>query len=121
MNIKTINLEEKFETFSEHWDPKIVGRLNGQLVKIARFKGEFVSHQHENEDEMFFVVEGQLLMEMEDRTLTINPGEFVIVPKGTVHKPIAKEEVKVMLFEPESTVNTGAIRGERTRTELEEI
>ncbi len=121
MEISTVNLESKFAQFHDFWNPRIVGELNGQHVKVARLKGEFVMHQHENEDEMFLVIEGHLQMEMEDKTLDIHPGEFVIIPKGTLHKPIALNEVKVMLFEPKTTLNTGDTENEFTQTELDEI
>lgn len=119
--MKSVNLAAKFNLFSEHWSPKIVGELNGQQVKLARLKGEFVRHQHEDEDELFFVVEGQLLMEYDDHTETINPGEFIIVPRGVYHKPIAKEEVKVMLFEPASTLNTGDAESSLAMKDLESL
>lgn len=121
MKIKKVNLQSKFETFQEYWNPKIVGKLNGQHVKIAKLKDEFVMHKHENEDEMFLVIEGKLLMELEHETLEINAGEFVIIPKQTLHKPIAVGEVKVLLFEPESTLNTGNLENELTVKKLDEI
>lgn len=105
--IKTINVLEKLSLFSEYWSPKIVGELNGQQVKLAKLKGEFVWHKHNNEDELFFVINGILTIEFRDKTVDINPGEFIIVPRGVEHKPVAKEEVSVMLFEPASTLNTG--------------
>ena len=105
--IKTINVLEKLSLFSEHWSPKIVGELNGQQVKLAKLKGEFVWHKHDNEDELFFVINGILTIEFRDKTVDIYPGEFIIVPRGVEHKPVAKEEVSVMLFEPASTLNTG--------------
>lgn len=119
--IKKVNLNEKFDLFSEHWSPKIIGELNGQYVKAAKLKGEFVMHQHEKEDEMFLVMEGKLLMELEDQTLELLPGEFVIIPRGTNHKPIATEEVKVLLFEPAATLNTGDVDNELTVKKLDRI
>jgi len=108
MKIKVVNLKNKFDSFSDYWNPKIVGELNDHFVKVVKLKNEFVFHKHENEDEMFYVIEGKLLMALdENQTLEINAGEFVIIPKGTNHKPIAVEEVKVMLFEPKTTLNTG--------------
>lgn len=107
MDIRIVNLEEKFSGFQDFWNPRIVGELNNQQVKIARLKGEFIVHHHENEDEMFLVIEGKLLMELEDKTLELNPGEFVIIPRGIQHKPKCVGEVKVLLFEPASTLNTG--------------
>lgn len=116
-----INVLEKFELFNEHWSPKIIGELNGQQVKLAKLKGEFFFHQHENEDELFFVVKGKLKMEFRDKTVGINEGEIIIVPRGVEHKPVADEEVWVMLFEPASTLNTGNVVNEKTKTQLETI
>ncbi len=121
MDIQKVNLQEKFNTFSEYWNPKIVGELNHQFVKIAKFKNEFIMHQHEHEDELFLVVQGTLFMELDDKTLKINPGEFVIIPKGTNHKPYAKEEVHVVLFEPQTTLNTGNVENDLTRKDLDAI
>ena len=114
MNIRTVNLADKFDLFNDHWNPRIVGELNGQQVKLAKLKGEFVWHSHENEDEMFFVVRGELTMKLRDGDVTISAGEFLIVPRGTEHCPVASEEVELMLFEPASTINTGNERNERT-------
>ena len=116
-----INLREKFSLFNEYWNPKIIGELNGQQVKLAKFKGEFVFHQHENEDELFMVIKGKFRMEYRDKTVDINEGEIVIVPRGVEHKPVADEEVWVMLFEPASTLNTGNVVNEKTKTQLENI
>lgn len=121
MKIETVNLNQKLDTFQEYWNPKIIGELNGQFVKVAKLKGEFVMHQHENEDELFLVLKGRLLMEMPDRTLEINEGEFVIIPRGTPHKPIAPNEVKILLFEPEATLNTGNLNNEMTQKRLDRI
>lgn len=121
MAITKINLSEKFSTFSEHWSPKIVGSLNRQLVKIAKVKGDFVKHQHEQEDELFLVIEGTLYIELADQTLEIHAGEFVIIPRGVEHRPYAPEEVKIMLFEPETTLNTGDIVNELTVSDLPSI
>jgi len=121
MQIKKVNLAEKFDSFSEYWKPKIVGELNGQHIKIAKFKGEFVLHNHENEDEMFLVIEGKMLLELEQEKIEVNPGEFIIIPKGVNHKPIALEEVKVLLFEPKSTINTGNTINELTIKNLDTI
>jgi len=112
--MKTINLSQKFELFHEHWHPRIVGELNDSYVKLARLKGEFVWHQHENEDELFLVVKGKLQIKLRDRDLWIGEGEFVIIPKGVEHCPVAEEEVQVLLLEPKSTVNTGDVQNERT-------
>ena len=105
--MEKVNLSQKFELFTEHWSPKIVGELNGQHVKLVRLLGEFVWHKHEHEDELFFVTKGILQMEFRDKTVTINENEFLIVPRGVEHRPVAPEEVWVMLFEPASTLNTG--------------
>lgn len=121
MDIKVVNLQEKFNSFSEYWNPKIVGQLNGQLVKVAKFKDEFILHKQDKEDELFFVIEGKLLMETDDKTFEINAGEFIIIPKGINHKPMAVGEVKVLLFEPKSTLNTGNVEGEFTVKNLDNI
>ena len=116
-----INIKEKFSLFAEHWSPKIVGELNGQQVKLAKLKGEFVWHQHENEDELFMVVKGSLTIEFRDKAVAINENEFIIVPKNVAHKPVAKEEVWVLLFEPATTVSTGNANGKFTKENLERI
>lgn len=116
-----VNLQQKFALFTEHWTPKIVGELNGQQVKLAKLKGEFVWHKHDHEDELFFVVSGILKMELRDQTILIHPNEFLIVPKGVEHRPVADEEVLVMLFEPASTLNTGDTEGELTQRRLETL
>jgi mannose-6-phosphate isomerase-like protein (cupin superfamily) len=116
-----VNLEEKLAMFSDHWSPKIVGELNGQHVKLAKFKGEFVWHSHENEDEMFFVVKGSFRMEFRDRSIVVNETEFLIVPKGVEHRPVADEEVSVMLFEPAETLNTGNAETDLTKPLLERL
>jgi len=113
-----INVAEKFSLFSEHWSPKIAGELNGQMVKLVKFKGPFVWHHHENEDELFYVVKGSFDMHLRDKVVTIKEGEFIIIPRGVEHKPVAKEEVEIMLFEPASTLNTGNIENELTRKNL---
>lgn len=119
--MEKINLASKLSLFSEHWSPKIVGELNGQLVKLVKFKGPFVWHHHDNEDELFYVVKGNFDMEFQDKTVTINEGEFIIVPKRIEHRPNAREECEVMLFEPASTLNTGNIENERTLRKLQQI
>ena len=116
-----VNLEEKLAKFSDHWSPKIVGELNGQHVKLAKFKGEFVWHSHENEDEMFFVVKGSFVMEFRDRSVVVGENEFLIVPKSVEHRPVADEEVSVMLFEPAETLNTGNAASDLTKQVLERI
>jgi mannose-6-phosphate isomerase-like protein (cupin superfamily) len=119
--MEKINIQHKFSLFSEYWSPKIIGELNGQYVKLAKFKGEFVWHKHDNEDELFMVIKGNLIIEFRDRTETIVEHELIIVPRGVEHKPVAKEEVWVLLFEPSSTLNTGNISGELTKTMLDRI
>jgi mannose-6-phosphate isomerase-like protein (cupin superfamily) len=119
--VDKIKLLEKFELFSDYWSPKIIGALNGQQVKLAKFKGEFIFHQHENEDELFMVVKGKFKMEFRDKTVEVNEGEIIIVPRGVEHKPVADEEVWAMLFEPASTLNTGNIINEKTKTQLDTI
>lgn len=119
--MEKVNIQQKFDLFSDHWNPRIVGELNGQQVKLVKLQGEFVWHQHEEEDELFFVVKGCLTMAFRDKTIEINENEFLIVPKGVEHKPMAEEEVLVMLFEPSSTLNTGDKEGKLTRTNLETI
>lgn len=109
-----VNLAVKLAMFSDHWQPRVVGELNGQQVKVARLKGEFVWHHHENEDELFLVLKGRLLIRFRDRDIELEPGEFLIVPRGVEHLPVARDEVEVMLFEPASTLNTGNVRSERT-------
>ena len=116
-----INLLDKFSLLKEHWSPKIIGELNGQQVKLAKLKGEFFFHKHDNEDELFMVIKGKFRMEYRDRTVEVNEGEILIVPKGVEHKPVAEDEVWVMLFEPASTINTGNIVNEKTKTHLETI
>ena len=116
-----VNLKEKFALFSTHWDPKIVGELNGQQVKLVKFQGPFVWHRHENEDELFLVIEGEFVMEFRDRTVPVREGEFLIVPRGTEHRPVAEREVHVLLFEPTSTVNTGNAGGPRTVAHPEKL
>lgn len=109
-----INLTEKFGRFSAHWSPKIVAALNGQHVKLVKFRGEFIWHRHENEDELFLVVRGSFRLEFRDRAVELREGEFIVVPRGVEHRPVAAEEVSVLLFEPAATVNTGSNPGEKT-------
>ena len=117
--MKKVNITNKLSLFSDHWSPKIVGELNGQHVKLAKLKGEFVWHKHDEEDELFFVIKGKLKIEFRDKTIELYENEFLIVPKGTEHKPVAEEEVSVMLFEPASTLNTGNTQNEFTKTNLD--
>ncbi len=122
MKIEKINIAEKLALITDYWNPKVAGKLNGQLVKLVKFKGQFVWHQHENEDEMFLVIKGSFKMELRDKTLHIGENEFVIIPKGTEHRPVAETEVHIMLFEPESTLNTGSVKeSDLTRHNLEKI
>ena len=114
MNPEKLNLTEKFAAFSEHWVPKIVAELNGQHVKLSKFMGEFVWHHHEHEDEMFLVHKGSFRMEFRDRTVTLTAGDCIVVPRGVEHRPVADEEVHVVLFEPAGTLNTGNVVGEKT-------
>ena len=116
-----VNLADKFARFSEQWSPKVVGELNGQMVKLVRFRGEFVWHKHDAEDELFLVVRGRFRMELRDRHVWLEEGEFLIVPRGVEHRPVADEEALVLLFEPASTLNTGDVRNERTVADLERI
>lgn len=119
--MEKVNLEQKLSLFSEHWSPKIVGELNGQHVKLAKLKGEFIWHKHDHEDELFFVIKGNFKMEYRDRTVVVNENEFLIVPRGVEHRPVADEEVSIMLFEPASTLNTGDAKSELTKPDLDRI
>lgn len=112
--MQVINIAQKLNLFNEHWSPRIVGELNDSHIKLAKLHGEFVWHQHENEDEMFLIVKGKLLIKLREQDLWLNEGEFVIIPKGVEHCPVAEEEVHVMLLEPKSTLNTGDQQNERT-------
>jgi len=119
--MEKVNLLEKFELFSEYWSPKIVGELNGQAVKLVKFKGPFVWHHHEHEDELFYVVKGSFVMELQDKKIELHEGDFLVVPRGVEHRPNAEEEVWVMLFEPAATLNTGNTENEFTKKELDII
>jgi mannose-6-phosphate isomerase-like protein (cupin superfamily) len=120
--VTKVNMSEKLAQFSEQWKPKIVGELNGQQVKLVRFLGEFVWHHHDHEDELFMVVKGRFRMDFRDRSEWIEEGEFVIVPKGIEHRPVAETEASVLLFEPATTLNTGNVTDARlTLTELERL
>ncbi len=116
-----INIGEKLSKIADHWDPHIVGALNGQHVKLAKIEGEFIWHQHDQEDEMFLVLDGEFQMHFRDRIVDLKEGEFLIVPKGVEHRPVALREAAIMLFEPASTVNTGTVEHELTRRDLKEI
>src|ERR1700731_2785305 len=121
VNMKKVNLQEKFAKFADRWQPKIVGELNGQQVKLVKFLGPFVWHHHDNEDELFLVVKGRFRMEFRDRHVWLEAGEFLIVPRGVEHRPVADEEAHVLLFEPASTLNTGNGQNERPVAQLDRI
>jgi mannose-6-phosphate isomerase-like protein (cupin superfamily) len=115
--MEKVNLANKFDLFQEYWSPKIAGELNNSYLKLAKLKGEFVWHHHEAEDELFLVVQGRLVIKLRDRDISLDEGEFVIIPRGVEHCPVAEEEVHVLLLEPKSTVNTGNVQSERTAGE----
>jgi mannose-6-phosphate isomerase-like protein (cupin superfamily) len=119
--MEKVNLAEKLSAFQEHWQPKIVGEVNDCHVKLVKFQGEFLWHSHEGEDELFLVVKGRFRMRLRERELEVREGEFVIVPRGVEHMPVADEEASVLLFEPKSTLNTGNVVNERTVAEPERI
>jgi mannose-6-phosphate isomerase-like protein (cupin superfamily) len=121
MSIQKVNIAEKLNLFNDYFNPRIVGELNGQHVKLVKFKGEFVWHHHDEEDEMFLVLDGSFRMELKDQTINLEKGDFIIIPKGTEHRPVAIEEVHVMLFEPAGTLNTGDKLTGLTRKELQTI
>lgn len=112
--MEKINLREKFDLIKNTWKPAIAGELNGQHVKLAKIKGEFIFHKHEQEDEFFLVIKGKMKMEFENNSVFVNEGEFIIIPRGTLHKPVSEEETHLLLFEPASTINTGDIENEMT-------
>jgi mannose-6-phosphate isomerase-like protein (cupin superfamily) len=114
-----VNLAEKFALIDEHWRPKVVGELNGQEVKLVKLQGEFPWHHHEREDEMFLAVKGSFRIEFRDKTVELAEGEFVIVPRGVEHRPVAEEEVEVLLFEPKNVLNTGNIEDEKFTAPLD--
>jgi mannose-6-phosphate isomerase-like protein (cupin superfamily) len=119
--VEKVNLKEKLALFAGQWQPKVVGELNGQFVKLVKFTGEFLWHHHDHEDELFLVVKGRFRMEFRDRHVWLEEGEFLIVPRGVEHRPVADEEAHVLLFEPASTLNTGNVRNERTVAQLDRI
>ena len=116
-----ISLDEKFAAFSDHWNPRIVAELNGQQVKLVKFQGAFVWHHHEHEDEMFLVHRGRFRMELRDRVVELSAGDMIVIPRGIEHRPVADEEVEVILFEPAGTLNTGNVESERTVREPSRI
>ncbi len=119
--IEKVNLAEKFSRFHEQWSPKVVGELNDAHVKLAKLQGEFVWHQHAAEDELFLVVKGRLLIKLRDGEIRLDQGEFVVIPRGVEHLPVADDEVQVLFVEPKSTLNTGNVRDERTVEQLERL
>ena len=119
--MEKVNLAEKFAQIEEYWKPYIAAELNGQMVKLDKLKGEFVWHHHEHEDELFLVVKGSFRMELRDRSIWIEEGEFLVVPRGGEHRPVAEEEAWIVLFEPATTLNTGNVRNERTLDQLERV
>lgn len=112
--MEKVNLTEKLSFFTEHWSPKIVGELNDSYIKLAKLQGEFVWHHHDAEDELFFVIKGKLLIKFRDKEVWLNEGEFLVIPQGIEHLPVAEQEVHVMLIEPKTTLNTGNVVNERT-------
>ncbi|MGA2628056.1 MAG: cupin domain-containing protein [Candidatus Bathyarchaeia archaeon] len=120
-NVEKVNLAQKFTLFNEYWVPYIVGELNDSYVKVDKLKGEFVWHKHESEDELFLVKKGKLLIRFREKDVWLDEGEFIIIPKGVEHKPVAEEEVHVVLIEPKSTLNTGDVRNEKTVSQLKRI
>ena len=119
--MEKVSIREKLSQFNDHWNPRICGELNGQQVKLVKFQGEFVWHKHDNEDELFYVLEGEFTMEFRDGAVLLKENEFLIVPRGIEHRPVANKEVSVMLFEPATTLNTGNVTGELTRNNVEWI
>jgi len=119
--MQTVNLADKFARFSDHWSPKLVGQVNGCAIKLVKISGEFVWHHHDSEDEMFFVVKGRLRMRFRDGEQMVNPGEFIIVPHGVEHMPVAEGETEIMLVEPDTTLNTGNVVNERTVAQLQRV
>jgi mannose-6-phosphate isomerase-like protein (cupin superfamily) len=117
--MEKINIHAKLAKFDEHWSPKVVAELNGQQVKLVKMKGEFVWHRHEAEDEMFYVLKGNFTMELRDRSILIQENEFIVIPRGVEHRPVAEQEVSIMLFEPKGTLNTGDSSSELTKQDLE--
>jgi mannose-6-phosphate isomerase-like protein (cupin superfamily) len=121
ISMEKVNIADKFKKITEYWKPYIAGELNGQLVKLDKLKGEFVWHHHEHEDELFMVVKGHFRMELRDRNIWLEEGEFLVVPRGVEHRPVADEEAWILLFEPATTLNTGNVQNERTLHELERV
>ena len=120
-NVEKVNIAQKFGLFNEYWVPYIVGELNDSYVKVDKLKGKFVWHKHDTEDELFLVTKGTLVIKLRDKDISLDEGEFVIIPKGVEHMPVADEEVHVVLIEPKSTLNTGNVRDEKTVAQLRRI
>lgn len=121
IEMEAINVRQKLSLFHDYWNPRIVGELNGQHVKLVKFQGAFVWHKHDNEDEMFFVISGRFRIEFRDRMVELGENDFLIIPKGIEHRPVAEQEVSVMLFEPVTTINTGDTKSDLTKHNLETI
>jgi mannose-6-phosphate isomerase-like protein (cupin superfamily) len=121
LQMEKVNLAQKFSEFDDFWSPKIVAELNGQAVKLARLQGEFIWHHHDVEDELFLVVKGRLLIQFRDRDVLLEEGDLIVVPAGVEHRPVAEQEAHVLMFEPQTTLNTGNVQDERTITEVERI
>jgi mannose-6-phosphate isomerase-like protein (cupin superfamily) len=119
--MEKVNIAEKFSQFNDYWSPKIAGEVNDSHIRFVKLKGEFVWHHHENEDELFLIIKGRLLLKFQDRDVWLNEGEFIVVPKGVEHLPVAEEEVHVILLEPKTTRNTGNVQNERTVSEMQQI
>ena len=119
--LQKVNLADKFALFDEYWSPKVVGEVGDMFLKVVKLQGEFVWHKHDEEDEVFYVVKGRLVIRLRDGDVTLEPGEFLVIPRGVEHLPVAESEVRVMLLEPKSTVNTGDVASERTVEALERI
>ena len=119
--IEKVELAQKFDLFNEYWSPRVAGELNGSYVKLAKLKGEFVWHQHNNEDELFLVIKGHLTIKLRDQDIELDSGEFAIIPRGVEHLPIAKEEAHVLLLEPKSALNTGNVQSDRTIADLKRV
>jgi mannose-6-phosphate isomerase-like protein (cupin superfamily) len=121
LSVDKVNIKDRFALFDEHWSPKIVGELNGQHVKLVKLLGEFVWHHHDEEDELFLLVKGRFRIEFRDRSVSLEEGEYIVVPRGVEHRPVVDEEAHILLFEPASTLNTGNIRGEMSVAKLDRI
>jgi mannose-6-phosphate isomerase-like protein (cupin superfamily) len=121
VTIEKVNIEQKFNLFQDYWNPKIVGELNNSYVKLVKVKGEFIWHHHETEDELFLIIKGRLLVKFQERNIWLEAGEFLIIPRGVEHLPIAEDEVHMLVFEPKSVLNTGNVQSEQTVPDLQHI